>query len=128
MAGRELWDEMCEILKWHNHPMHCCIDTVNRLLHKHPVSKMQKPIPQVARKSLDVSEETWSLDQLWTLIHPVQVTPDPPNAQGGAIVVLRLSGVNYLMDGRRRINEWKRTGVLGPHRVLILREAVRHDA
>jgi hypothetical protein len=120
MSDRHLWDEMCEAMKWHNHEHHCCIDTVNRLLQKHPRAKERGEIPHVARGSLNVAEESWELDRLWGLIHETQITDVVPNSTGPAIVVLRWKGVEYLMDGRRRINGWKRNGNLGPHRVLVL--------
>ena len=35
----ELWDELCEIIGYHDKPGDDCIETLNRLLHKHPSAK-----------------------------------------------------------------------------------------
>ena len=52
-----------------------------------------------------------------------QVTPEEPYSTEGAVLVLRWSGVEYLMDGRRRLNHWKRKNAEGPHRTLVLQRA-----
>jgi hypothetical protein len=116
----ELWHEMCEVMKWHNRPRHCCVDTINRLMAKHPVAKRLRKTIQVSRESLVVSAEMRSLEQLWQLIHREHLTRKPPGATGFAIVVLRWDGTEFLLDGRRRINHWKRRNLAGPYRVLVL--------
>ena len=122
MSSRDLWEELCEVLKHHNHRGHSCIDTINRLLRKNPHVPNGSP-PQIKGEKLAVSAEDRSLSQLWTLIHATQVTQIPPGQVGRAIVVLRHDGREYLMDGRRRINLWKRQGTEGPHRVLVVEES-----
>ncbi|MGH8251538.1 MAG: hypothetical protein ACREVI_12715 [Steroidobacteraceae bacterium] len=116
----ELWHEMCEVMKWHNRPRHCCVDTINRLLAKHPVTKGQRKTIRVTRESLVISAETRSIEQLWQLIHRKHLTRKPPGTTEVAVVVLRFGGNEYLLDGRRRINHWMRRNVAGPHRVLVL--------
>ena len=124
MSSPDLWDETCEVLKHHYLAGHSCIDTINRLLRKNPHVQNPRSPPQVKREKLTVSAENRSLSQLWTLIHATQVTQTPPGQVGRAIVVLRLhDGSEYLMDGRRRINLWKRQGTDGPHRVLVVEES-----
>jgi hypothetical protein len=73
----------------------------------------------VQRESLVVRAESRSIKQLWPLIHPKAVTRVLPHATD-APVVLRSDDVEYLLDGRRRINYWSRHNQAGPHRVLDL--------
>ncbi len=119
MSDRAFWDKMCEVIKYHNHAKHCCIDTINRLLRKNPHVDPQSP-PQVSRQALKVSAESRSLANLWVLIHETQITSAEPGSLSPAVIVLRWNGQEYLMDGRRRINYWKRHNDVGPHRVLVL--------
>lgn len=116
----ELWHEMCEVVKWHNRPRDCCVDTINRLLAKHPVVKEGRISIRVSRESLVISTEMWNIEELWRLIHRKHLTRKPPGETEFAIVVLRRDGREYLLDGRRRINQWKRRNAAGPHRVLVL--------
>jgi hypothetical protein len=95
---------------------------MNRLLQKHPRAKQRGEIPQVSRSFLNVSAESWSLEKLWNLIHPEQFTDVEPNVTNLPVIVLRWNGTDYLMDGRRRINRWKRNESIGPHRVLLVHQ------
>jgi hypothetical protein len=120
MNDSELWDEVCAVLKWHYRPGHGCVDTINRLRAKHPVAKKLGKHFRVQRGSLVVCAESRSIEQLWPLIHPKLVTRAPPHATDAPIVVLRADDVEYLLDGRRRINFWSRNKLAGPHRVLVI--------
>lgn len=120
MDDSELWDEVCGILKWHYRPGHGCVDTINRLRAKHPVARRLCKSFRVQRGSLVVRAELRSIEQLWPLIHPKLVTRAPPYATDAPVVVLRSDGVEYLLDGRRRINFWSRNKQAGPHRVLVV--------
>jgi hypothetical protein len=120
MNDSELWDEVCEVLKWHYRPGHGCVDTINRLLAKHPAAKKLAKQLRVQRESSSVCVELRSIEILWHLIHPKLVTRAAPHATNAPVVVLRFSGVEYLLDGRRRINFWNRTNEPGPHRVLVV--------
>jgi hypothetical protein len=120
IQSRSLWDEMCDVIKWHNYAQHCCVDTVNRLWRKDPFVLSPSALPVISRELLDVSLENWSLDQLLRFIGPERETDLQPAATDCALVVLRWQEVDYLIDGRRRINHWKRQQLCGPHRVLIL--------
>ncbi len=121
MDDSELWDEVCETLKWHNRPGHGCVETINRLLAKHPTARKLVKTLRVRRESLTVCAEARNADNLWRLIHPKLVTRAPPHATDAPIVVLRTVDVEYLLDGRRRINYWNRNNLAGPHRVLVVR-------
>jgi hypothetical protein len=123
---RSLWDEMCQVIKWHNHPQDYCVDTLNRLWRKDPLVENASRLPVLFQDLLDVSMESWSLEQLTSFIGPARETELQPAATDCAIVVLRWEGINYLIDGRRRINYWKRHRQSGPHRVLIVH--ARFDA
>jgi len=120
MNSDTLWNEMCDVIKWHNQRHHCCVDTLNRLWRKDPFVKDSNVLPFLPKSALEVVEDTRSLDQLWEFIHEKRKTELHPAATDMAIVLLRWKGEEYLIDGRRRINHWKRQGSLGPHRVLVV--------
>lgn len=123
MANRALWDEMCEVMKWHKKlEHHDCIDTINRLLCKNPHLKDEKKKIEVPKYRLTVSEEKWDLEDLWRLIHTDQITSDEPDSVDPPIIVLRWENTNYLMDGRRRINSWHRDNKTGQYRVLVVHQ------
>src|ERR1700674_1021067 len=103
-----LWDEMCEIIKWHNEQQPCCVDTVNRLWRKDPFISHPDSLPVLSRAALRVEAEEWHLDRLWKFICEKRRTDLVPAASDMAIVTLRWSGEDYLIDGRRRINAWHR--------------------
>ena len=73
IQSRSLWDEMCDVIKWHNYAQHCCVDTVNRLWRKDPFVLSPSALPVISRELLDVSLENWSLDQLLRFIGPERV-------------------------------------------------------
>jgi hypothetical protein len=120
MTDPDLWDEVCDVLKWHYRPGHSCVDTINRLRAKHPVARRLGTAFRVQRESLVIRVDSRSIEQLWLLIHPKLVTRAPPHATDAPVVVLRSDGVEYLIDGRRRINFWSRNNLAGPHRVLVV--------
>jgi len=120
MDDSKLWDEVCGVLKWHYRAGHGCVDTINRLRAKHPVARKLGKAFRVRRESLVVRAESRSIEQLWPLIHPKLVTRAPPHATDAPVVVLKSDDVEYLLDGRRRINYWSRNNQTGPHRVLIV--------
>ena len=119
----ELWDELCKIISYHDKPGDGCMETLNRLLRKHPSVKSRKLSVQIARESHRLSAESWGPDRLWQLILPSHKTRDPPRSAQEAVVVARFEGADYLIDGRRRINFWKREGLPWERRVLVI-EAV----
>lgn len=119
----ELWDELRDIIGYHDKPGDDCIETLNRLLHKHPVAKPQHLAIRIARETHRLSAENWNPDRLWRLIHPSQVTHDPPRSAQDAVIVARFDGTDFLIDGRRRINYWKREGLPWERRVLVIEAA-----
>jgi hypothetical protein len=120
MTDPDLWDEVCRVLKWHYRPGHSCVDTINRLRAKHPVARKLGKAFRVQRESLAIRADSRSIEQLRLLIHPKLVTRAPPHATDAPVVVLNSNGVEYLLDGRRRINYWSRNDQAGPHRVLVV--------
>jgi hypothetical protein len=121
-----LWREIRDIMK-HRHlaPGHDEVDTLNRLLSRSPWAKDGHAPFKVTRQNSTVSAESWDLAHLWQLIdsNPTLKTDTPPATSGGAVVVVRWGSAEYLLDGRRRINQWKRESCNGPHRVLVVKEA-----
>ena len=119
-GNEELWEEYRRVIANHIWQGHDVIDTVNRLLRKSPWFANPEETLQIPRSNLAMTQESWALSRLWSLIHLKQVTEVEPNSIDGAILTVRCKGNDYLMDGRRRINHWHRNGAVGLHRVLIL--------
>jgi hypothetical protein len=109
-----LWPEFRAVLRLHIRDGHDAIDTVNRFLEEDRASF------RVPREGLRISAELWELPRLWKLMHPGLITDRPPHSHGGAVLVLRWDNAERLIDGRKRINYWKRNNVTGPHRTLVL--------
>jgi hypothetical protein len=134
----DLWGELCEIIGYHAKPGDDCIETLNRLLHKHPAVKPpllaklmhNHPAPKpsllairITRETHRLSVESWDPGRLWMLILPSQVTHDPPRSDQEAVIIARFEGADYLIDGRPRINLWKREGLPWERRVLVIEVA-----
>lgn len=122
MSKDQLWDEMCSIIKWHNKSQHCCVDTINRLWKKDPFVKNPNELPMLEKNQLYVTEDMWPLDKLKSFICEKRVTDQDPTSTDGAIIILHRPNMDYLMDGRRRINYWMRNSHEGLHRVLLINE------
>jgi hypothetical protein len=121
-----LWREIHEIMRYrHIAHGHDEVDSLNRLLSRSPWARDGRPPFRITRQNSSVVAETWDLDRLWQLVdaNPSLKTDTPPAASIGAVVVARWGGTEYLLDGRRRINQWKRNSIRGPHRVLLVTEA-----
>lgn len=119
----ELWEELREIIGYHDKPGDGCIETLNRLLHKHPLARPSLLAIRIARETHRLSAEEWEPERLWQLIRPSQITQDPPRSAQEAVIVARFEGRDYLIDGRRRINFWKREGLPWKRRVLVIEPA-----
>jgi len=119
-SGDDLWSELRSVIAQHIEPGHDAIDTINRLLRKSPWLKESGSWLQIPKAGLRLTEETRTIDQLWPLVHSTQVTEAEPTVPCGAVILLRWGGREYLMDGRRRINRWKREQLNGPHRALVI--------
>jgi hypothetical protein len=115
-----LWDDLRHVIRRHIESGHDEIDTINRLLRKRRVRLEPALTLQIPKDGLRIGEENWSIDHLWTLLHPTQIVPHEPKKPTGAIALLRWADRDILIDGRRRINHWKRHNLLGPHRVLVV--------
>ena len=112
-------------MRGHVAPSHDEVDTFNRLLVKRREKFEPTLILQIPDEGLRIAAENWNLGKLWGLLHPSQIVDDDPGLPEGALVVLRWEGRDFLMDGRRRINYWKRKGIEGPHRVLVVDKAAQ---
>lgn len=118
-----LWDELRDIISYHDKPGDDCIETLNRLLHKHPLATPRHRATRIARDTHHLTVEVWDPARLWQLIQPSQVTQDPPRSAQDAVIVARFEGADFLIDGRRRINYWKREGLPWERRVLVIEAA-----
>lgn len=124
----ELWDELRDIIGYHDKPGDDCFETLNRLLHKHPLAKPRQLAIRITPETHRLSAESWNPERLWQLILPSQVTQDPPRSAQEAVIVARFDGADFLIDGRRRINYWKREGLPWERRVLVIEAAPGHRA
>jgi len=122
-SDEDQWNEYRSILGRHVLAGHDVVDTINRLLEKSPWLKEAGANLQIPKDDLVILEETWELSRLWPLIHSRQVTSQEPTLRNGAVLLLRWADVEYLIDGRRRINSWHRNGVVGPHRTLVVQSS-----
>lgn len=78
-----------------------------------------------ARNYVEITEETWDLPKLASLLHSSQLTTDEPTKPIGAVIVIRRGALEFLVDGRRRINHWRRNAVTGLIRVLVVSEKAK---
>jgi len=94
-----------------------CEQTVNRLWTK-GVSELR---PRISESAATIYLECWGLDRLWSLIPDQDVTPDlPSHPISDPPIIVRWRGRDYRIDGRRRINQLKRSAEEGPHSVVIV--------
>ncbi len=123
LPDQALWSELHELLR-HRHmaPGHDALDSVNRLLRKSERVKETLGSLQLPRGRVSIAVENWELARLVAILHSSQFTDAPPEYETGAVAVVRRDPLDYLIDGRRRINHWKRGGAAGPHRVLVVQE------
>ncbi len=122
-----LWEVSCAIIRWHNRGTDGCIETLNRLWRKRPWMEDLDRLPRLTESEMFLSLEYWNLDRLVSLLHPTQKTNKTPRATAPPIIVIRWSGSDYLIDGRTRINYWKRTNDNGPHRVILIQPVSQVD-
>jgi hypothetical protein len=115
-----LWDALANVLKWQSWPGHSSAHTLNRLWAKNPYAQGAGVLPPVSREEFEISRQAWDLERLWALLHETQRTDFPPVAAHPPIVIIRWAGVDYLIDGRRRLCYWMREHDEGPHDVLLI--------
>ena len=116
----DLWAKLCSELRFHRKRA-ACEDKVNGIWGKSPFLVGNSDLPRLDRTNLELTCESWTLAQLTSLLHARQVTADPPYSPTGSVAVIRWKGVDYLLDGRRRINYWKRENSPGPFNVIVAR-------
>ena len=119
----KLWSEACDALRWHSKNADSCIQTLNRLWQKSPWVNSQRALPALVEGQVQLSEELWNLDRLEALLHERQRTVNTPHSLTPPIIVVRSDGIDYLIDGRTRINYWVRCGTKGLHRTLVIEHA-----
>ena len=118
-----LWSELHDLLKYrHILPGDDALDSVNRLLDKNEKVKDTLGRLQLRRGRTSITLERWELTRLVEVLHPSQQTDDEPTLPTGAVAVVRDGALEFLVDGRRRVNHWIRNGTIGPHRVLVVAE------
>ena len=116
--------EVCDLLfESHGEGRDGPLTTLNELFDKH-LKKWQPdlhPSPKLTKENVTVSYVELEKRMLIQLPHQTTTSkprqePYPPRP----VVVVHYRGRNCLIDGRRRINVWKRTGETGVYPVYLL--------
>lgn len=116
---------MWTVLSFHSKG-HDFIYTVNRLFGEK--AKLHGHIPPTLVESeLAIFREEWKLADLWKLLQPTQVVDLEPHSFEPPLVAVHWSSEVFLIDGRRRINSWHRSGNNGPHPIYVLYARVRDN-
>ena len=120
MNQQELWKELSEVLS--NHFGSCaCQETLNRLFLKALLTPegTEDRVPSLSSNNVQLLQEEWSTEQLVKLLKPAHITHKEPH-DCGQVVVARWKQNEYLIDGRKRINSWRRNDDKGTHPVIIV--------
>jgi hypothetical protein len=115
----DLWERLCFMMRFHRQRA-SCEDKINGIWRKSPFLKAIQALPRIGRTNVDLTRETWELGRAAALLHETQLTKQPPFSTAGPIAVIRWKGVDYLLDGRKRINHWQRNSELGPFDVIVI--------
>lgn len=113
------FEDVCRVLKNHFKGK-TCIATVNRLWRKNGWVTDKSALPELEESSLHVTRELWDIERLWANLRPEQTTDIEPLSTESEIVAIRWGGRDYVIDGRKRINHWKRGTEVGPHPMLVV--------
>jgi hypothetical protein len=112
-------DAVWRVLKWHSKGK-TCIETINRLWQKNQRMWGVPHAPKFEESDLRALREQWGLEELWSLLHPSQVTELKPVSVDHDVIAIRPIDKTFILDGRRRINHWKRIGRTEPINVLVI--------
>lgn len=126
---KETWDFIVSELHFHQKDSrHTWIDTLNRLLRKSEFlgnaagARIERnDIPILTESMLNASREAWTLEQLLRARHWKPHSRDTPICDRCPILVLELSGSEFVIDGGTRINRRIRDHESGPHDVIRIR-------
>ena len=110
-----LWSNLHDLLN-HRHiaRRHDALDSVNRLLDKNEKVKETLGQLRLPRGHTSITLQRWDLTRLLEVLHPSQRTDQEPALPTGPVAVVRHAELEYLVDGRRRVNHWIRNGIPGP--------------
>lgn len=115
-----LWTMAYAIIRWHNRGQDDCIETLNRLWRSGPWIQDPSVLPMITTTGMHLTLQHWNLKQLTELLHPTQKTSKVPRSTAPPIIVIRWLDKDFLIDGRTRINFWKKNNDNGPHRVIVI--------
>lgn len=115
-----LWNELENTLQHHaERKNQTPIDTLNRLFRERFPKSSHASLPRLDRSTCSIDAKDFPLQDLLRL-HGLETTEKVPTRSNGAIIVAEQEEGFYLIDGRRRINQWIREDHQGPHRVLVV--------
>lgn len=114
------WEELCSIISHHSKGEPSCEKVLRRLFHKALAFHRIDERPDLKQSGLTVRREHRQRVALGSLLTEGHRTEDEPQMEDRAIVVVVWRGKELLIDGRRRINRWLRTGAAGEHPVLVV--------
>lgn len=115
----QLWKEVSEILRHHQKQPKdkTPIDALNRLFGEYFPRSIN--VPHLNDKTTNLRKERRTLDELKKVIRRDCLTKDP-NQTDISVVVVKWDKNEYLVDGRRRTNQWAEEGNVEPHPVIVI--------
>ncbi len=120
MNQQELWKQLYEVITYHRKSDHGYLKTLNRLFREalRRYEDSEVGVPALSAENVHLLQEEWSTERLVALLTPDHCTTKKPHGSGPVIVVRR-ERREYLIDGRKRINSWRRNDDRGSHCVII---------
>lgn len=115
-----LWKELCMQMGFHRKGADTDEQTLNRLFCKALAPEAKTDLPSLTPKTVKISKKRWTAAELKALLTESHHTELEPENSEGAVVVVRWQNKNYLLDGRRRINCWLRSGDASSQYVLFV--------
>ena len=114
----ELWNEVSEILRHHQKTSDKTpTDALNRLFSEYFPTNIN--IPRLNVKTTDLRKESRTLDKLKKVIRRDCLTKGP-NKLDISVVLVKWDKNEYLIDGRRRTNQWAGEGNMKSHPVIVI--------
>ena len=117
----DLFEEACELLKYHVPNKYTYEEALNRIFDKHKKvhNSFNRDIPPLSKENIKVKLEVWTREKLSSLA-PKGIHDKPPIRIMPPLILVRVDGIDCLIDGGSRINQWRRYGMDGTHAVYIL--------
>lgn len=114
----ELWKEVSDILRHHQKTKDKTpIDALNRLFGEYFPASIN--IPHLDERTTNLRKESRTLEELKKVIRRDCLTKGP-NQVDISVVLVKWDKNEYLVDGRRRTNQWAGEGNAEAHPVIVI--------